>query len=98
MIHNSEEINRTGRKHFHHPRPGLVGSLQKITRMRKGVHLVIGIMGFFAYAYLINGIRAITTGFFVIGLFAVVARLAMPDVLEAPTNSDTGGSSTAGGH
>ena len=55
-------------------------------------------MGFFAYAYLINGIRAITTGFFVIGLFAVVAGSAMPDVLEAPTSQDTGGSSTAGGH
>jgi|GEM_PF-6289408 len=24
MIHNSEEINRAGRKHFHCPRPGLI--------------------------------------------------------------------------
>ena len=44
-------------------------------------------MAFFAYAYLINDIHAISTGFFVLGLFAVVAGSAMPDVLEAPTSS-----------
>jgi len=79
-------IGREGNTFTVHGR-GLSGSLQKISRMRKGVHLIIGIMAFFAYAYLINGIRTITTGFFVIGLFAVVAGSAMPDILEAPTSS-----------
>ncbi|MGA9203962.1 MAG: hypothetical protein ACLQBP_05125 [Methanoregula sp.] len=51
------------------------------------MHLVIGIIAFFTYAYLINDIHAISTGFFVLGLFAVVAGSAMPDVLEAPTSS-----------
>jgi membrane-bound metal-dependent hydrolase YbcI (DUF457 family) len=63
------------------------GTLQKITRMRKGVHLIIGVMAFFVYAYLINGIHVITAGFFILGLFAVAASSAMPDILEAPTSS-----------
>jgi mannose/fructose/N-acetylgalactosamine-specific phosphotransferase system component IIC len=54
--------------------------------MRKGVHLVIGILAFFGYAYLLGLIRETTTETFVLGFFTVATGSIMPDILEAPTS------------
>jgi hypothetical protein len=54
--------------------------------MRKGVHLIIGVLAFFVYAYLTSLIHETATETFIIGLFAVAAGSMMPDILEAPTS------------
>ena len=54
--------------------------------MRKGAHLIIGILAFLGYAYLFSLIRETTSEFFIPGLFAVVTGSLMPDILEAPTS------------
>jgi membrane-bound metal-dependent hydrolase YbcI (DUF457 family) len=55
--------------------------------MRKGVHLILGVLAFFVYAYLVGLVRDTGTQTFVLGFFAVVAGSVLPDILEAPTSS-----------
>ena len=66
--------------------------------MRKGAHLIIGILTFLGYAYLLGLLHETTSELFVLGLFAVVTGSLMPDLLEAPTSGDTGDYSTVNGH
>jgi membrane-bound metal-dependent hydrolase YbcI (DUF457 family) len=54
--------------------------------MRKGAHLIIGILAFFCYAYLLSFIQETTGASFVPGLFAVITGSIMPDILEVPTS------------
>ncbi|MFZ2074901.1 MAG: metal-dependent hydrolase [Methanoregula sp.] len=54
--------------------------------MRKGAHLIIGVLAFFGYAYLLSFIRETTSEWFLLGLFAVVTGSLIPDILEAPTS------------
>lgn len=54
--------------------------------MRKGAHLIIGILAFCGYAYLTSLIRETTSAVFLLGLFAVVTGSLTPDILEAPTS------------
>jgi hypothetical protein len=54
--------------------------------MRKGAHLIIGVLAFFGYAYLLSLIRETISESFLVGLFAVVAGSLMPDILEPPTS------------
>ncbi|MGA2698315.1 MAG: zinc dependent phospholipase C family protein [Methanoregula sp.] len=54
--------------------------------MRKGAHLIIGILAFCGYAYLVSLLNATTRELFLLGLFAVVTGSMMPDILEAPTS------------
>ena len=55
--------------------------------MRKGIHVIIGILAFFAFVLLLNRIHAIILSFFIVGFFAVIAGSIMPDILEPPTSS-----------
>jgi len=55
--------------------------------MRKGTHLVIGILAFFVYTYLLNSIHAIPVDFFFLGFCAVIIGSILPDTLEPATNS-----------
>ena len=66
--------------------------------MRKGAHLIIGILAFCGYTYLLSFMHETTSELFLLGLFAVVTGSLIPDILEAPTSGDTGGYSTANGH
>jgi len=52
--------------------------------MRKGAHLIIGVLAFLGYAYLFSLIRETTSEAFLLGFFAVVTGSLMPDILEAP--------------
>ena len=54
--------------------------------MRKGAHLIIGILAFCGYAYLLGLLRETTRELFLLGLFAVITGSLMPDILEAPTS------------
>lgn len=54
--------------------------------MRKGAHLIIGLLAFLGYAYLLSLIRETTSEAFLLGLFAVITGSLMPDILEAPTS------------
>jgi hypothetical protein len=54
--------------------------------MRKGAHLIIGILAFLGYVYLLSLVRETTGELFLLGLFAVVTGSLMPDILEAPTS------------
>ncbi len=54
--------------------------------MRKGAHLIIGILAFCGYAYLVSFIHETACEVFFLGLFAVVTGSLMPDILEAPTS------------
>lgn len=54
--------------------------------MRKGAHLIIGILAFCGYAYLLSLLHTTTRELFLLGLFAVVTGSLMPDILEAPTS------------
>jgi hypothetical protein len=54
--------------------------------MRRGAHLIIGVLAFFGYAYLLSLLRETTSEWFIVGLFAVVTGSLMPDILEAPTS------------
>jgi hypothetical protein len=64
----------------------LLAAIKRLPEMRKGAHLIIGILAFLGYAYLISLIRETTSEFFILGLFAVVTGSLMPDILEAPTS------------
>jgi len=54
--------------------------------MRKGAHLITGVLAFFGYAYLLSLIRETTNEVCLLGLFAVVTGSLMPNILEAPTS------------
>jgi len=54
--------------------------------MRKGAHLIIGILAFCGYAFLLDLLRETTRELFLVGLFAVITGSLMPDILEAPTS------------
>ncbi|MGA9085409.1 MAG: metal-dependent hydrolase [Methanoregula sp.] len=54
--------------------------------MRKGAHIIIGVLAFFGYAYLLSLLRETTSEVFLLGLFAVITGSIMPDILEAPTS------------
>ena len=54
--------------------------------MRKGAHLIIGILAFCGYVYLLSLLHATTRELFLLGLFAVVTGSLMRDILEAPTS------------
>ena len=55
--------------------------------MRKGVHLLLGILVFFVYTYLLSLVRDTSAQFIVIGFFAAMAGSILPDILEPPTSS-----------
>ena len=54
--------------------------------MRKGAHLIIGVLAFCGYAYLLSLIRETTNELLLLGFFAVITGSLMPDILEAPTS------------
>lgn len=60
--------------------------IKRVPEMRKGAHLIIGVLAFLGYAYLLGLLRETTNVLFLLGLFAVVTGSIMPDILEAPTS------------
>jgi len=54
--------------------------------MRKGAHLIIGVLAFCGYAYLLGLLHATTRELFLLGLFMAVTGSLMPDILETPTS------------
>jgi membrane-bound metal-dependent hydrolase YbcI (DUF457 family) len=61
-------------------------TIKRLPEMRKGTHLIIGILAFCGYAYLLGLLHTTTQELFLLGLFAVVTGSLMPDILEAPTS------------
>lgn len=60
---------------------------QRNPGMRRGIHIVIGLLAFSLYAYLGDFLQEIPPGALALGFLMVFAGSVLPDLLEPPTSS-----------